>query len=180
MTHQIQCAEERGSPGAVYWTHHVHKMQKPLKLPQVQHISKTGQKVQQSTEVSQQQYMDMNVDVPAEMQRQNTVNNAQIRRQVRTMPGGIRSKVQNMLLPGSSEAVQSPGPVLQISSRRQTSLRGFTTHSADGASQGLSNIAFRKEGAHRIVQTMSRQISEMWGRPRNSARYTAEREERAQ
>ena len=33
--------------------------------------------------------MDMNVDVPAEMQRQNTVTNALMRRQVRTMPGGI-------------------------------------------------------------------------------------------
>ena len=67
----------------------VHKTQRPLKLHQVQHISKTGRKVQQSIEVSQQQYMDMNVDVPAEMQRQNTVTNALMRRQVRTMPGGI-------------------------------------------------------------------------------------------
>ena len=36
-----------------------------MKLPQVQYINKTGLKVQQSNEVSQQ-YMDMNVDVPAD------------------------------------------------------------------------------------------------------------------
>ena len=46
-------------------------MQRSLKLPQVQHSNKTIQKVQQITEVSQQQHM--NVDVPAEIQCQNTV-----------------------------------------------------------------------------------------------------------
>ena len=72
--------------------------------------------VQQITEVSQQQYM--NVDVPAEKQQcentathQNTVKIAQVKRQVQMiqkMPSEIHSKVQNMLMPGSSEApVQS-------------------------------------------------------------------------
>ena len=57
---------------------------------------------------------------------QNIVKGAQMQRQVQMtqkMPSEIRSGVQNMLMPGSSEAaVQSPGPVLWISSRRQTSL----------------------------------------------------------
>ena len=81
--------------------------------------------------VSQQQYMS--VDVPAEIQcqntatHQNTVKDAQVQRQVQkiqNMPSEIHSKVQNMLILGpSAAAVQSPGPVLQISSRRQTRLR---------------------------------------------------------
>ena len=118
-----------------------HKMQRSLKLPQVQYINKVIQKVQQITEVTQQQYM--NVDVPAEIQcmntatHQNTVTDAQVQRQVQMlqkMPSD--ADIQNMLMPGSSgaavrsrsstshleqmtdEFVQSPGPVLQISSRR--------------------------------------------------------------
>ena len=58
-----------------------------------------SQKVQQNTEVSQQQYM--NVDVPAEMQCpemqcQNTVKDAETQRQVQMihkMPSDIHSKV---------------------------------------------------------------------------------------
>ena len=206
-TLQIQCAEERDSPGAVYRADHAHKMQRPLKLPQVQHISKTGQKVQQSTEVSQQQYMDMHVDVPGEMQHQNTVKDAQMQRQVQMiqkMPSGIHRKVQNMLVPNSSDAaLQSPSPVFQTSSRRQTSLIGSDVFGARGrerererarekgsmkAPQALSRrctarlvkIFFRKEGAHTRPRTKSRQNPEMWGRPRKSARDTAEQEERAQ
>ena len=63
-------------------------MQRSLKLPQVQFINKIIQDVQQMTEVSHQQYMDMNVDVPAEIQcqnsasHQNTVKDAQMQRQV--------------------------------------------------------------------------------------------------
>ena len=53
-----------------------HKMQRSLKLPQVQYINKIIQKVQQITEVSQQQYM--NVDVPAEIQCQNTATHQNI------------------------------------------------------------------------------------------------------
>ena len=79
-TPQIQCAEKRDPLGAVFRHDHVHKMQKPLKLPQVQCINKTSQKVQQITEVSHQQYMDMNVDVPAEMQCQNTATRRHCRR----------------------------------------------------------------------------------------------------
>ena len=66
--------------------------------------------------------MDMHVDVPAEIQCQNTathqniVKDAQMQRQVQMiqkMPSDDPQKVQNMLMPGSSEAaVQSPGPVL--------------------------------------------------------------------
>ena len=107
-------------------------MQRSLKLPQVQFINKIIQDVQQMTEVSHQQYMDMNVDVPAEIQcqnsasHQNTVKDAQMQRQVQMiqkMPREFPQKVQNMLVPGSSEAaVQSPGPVLETLSRRQTSL----------------------------------------------------------
>ena len=83
----------------------MHTLQRPLKLPQVQCILK----VQQSTKVLQQQYM--NVDVPAEMQCQNTATHRH-----------CRKLVKHNRLPSSSEAaVQSPGPVLQISSRRQTS-----------------------------------------------------------
>ena len=121
-TPQIQCAGERDSPGAVYRADHVHKVQKDRR---------SCQKVQQITEASQQQYMY--VDVPAEIRyqntatHQNTMKDAQVQRQVQKIwkkPSEIHSKVQNMLMPGSSEAaVQSPGPVLQISSRRQTSLR---------------------------------------------------------
>ena len=70
-TPQIQCAQKRDPPGAVYRHDHVHKMQKKLKLPQVQYINKTTQKVQQITEVSKQHYTNMNVDVPAGMQYQN-------------------------------------------------------------------------------------------------------------
>ena len=79
--------------------------------------------VQQITEVSQQQYM--NVDVPAEIQCQNiathqdTVKDAQVQQvqMIQKMPSEIHCKVQNMLMPGSSKAaVQSPGPVLQTSS----------------------------------------------------------------
>ena len=89
-----------------------HKMQRSLKLPQVQYSNKTIQKVQQITEVSQQQ-QHMNVDVPAEIQCQNTVthqNNvkeARMQRQVQmiqNMPSA--QKVQNMLMPGSCEAAQ--------------------------------------------------------------------------
>ena len=47
-----------------------HKMQRSLKWSQMPHINKTIHKVQQITEVSQQQYM--NVDVSAEMQCQTT------------------------------------------------------------------------------------------------------------
>ena len=52
----------------------VHTLQRPLKLPQVQYI----QKVQQSTEVSQQQYI--NVDVSAEKQCQNTATHRHCRK----------------------------------------------------------------------------------------------------
>ena len=94
----------------------------------------------------------MNVDVPAEMQRQNTVKDAQIKRQVQMiqkMPSGIHSKVQNMLMPGSSEAaVQSPGPVLQTSSRKQTSLRlgPWSTREREEKNSKACKIFFRKEG----------------------------------
>ena len=58
---------------------------------------------------------------------QNMVKDAQTQRQVQMiqkMPSEIHSKVENMSMPGSSGATaQSPGPVLQTSSRRQTSLR---------------------------------------------------------
>ena len=118
-------------------------MQRSLKLPQVQYINKIIQKVQQITEASQQQHL--NVDVPAEMQckdaatHQSIVKDAQMQRQVQMiqkMPSDFTADIQNMLMPGSSEAavqspgpvlpdleqtdeiVQSPGPVLQISSRR--------------------------------------------------------------
>ena len=78
---------KRDSPVALYRHDHVHKVQRSLNLSQVQRIKK----VQQSTEVSQQQYM--NVDVPAEMQcpeiqcqniatHQNIVQDAQMQRQV--------------------------------------------------------------------------------------------------
>ena len=128
--------------------------------------------------------MDMNVDVPAEMQRQNTVKDAQMQRQVQMihqMPSGIHSKVQNMLMPGSSEAaVQSPGPVLQTLEReRRGSMRAPSAFSRRCTAR-LVKTFFRKEGAHRRPQTKSRQNSEMWGRPRNSARDTAKQEERAQ
>ena len=57
---------------------------------------------------------------------QNIVKNAQTQRQVHIIqkkPSEIHSTVQNMLMRGSLESVlQSPGPVLQTSSRRQTSL----------------------------------------------------------
>ena len=114
----------------------VHTMQRPLKLPRVQYI----QKVQQSTEVSQQQHK--NVDVPAEMQCQNTatqtlqktdeaqqvpfpersdqniVKDAQPQRQVQMIqkvPSEIHNKVQNMLMPGSSEtAVQARSSVADL------------------------------------------------------------------
>ena len=79
-TPQIQCAEKRDPPGAVYRHDHVHKMQKLLKLPQVQYINKTSHKVQQVTEVSQQQHMDMNVEVPGEMQCQNTATHRHCRK----------------------------------------------------------------------------------------------------
>ena len=129
------CRETRFT-GAENRHDRVHKVHRPLKLPHVQHINSTGQNVQQIFEVSQQHCM--NFDVPAEMQcreircqntatRQNIVKDAQMQRQVQMihkMPSDFHSKVQNMLMPGSSEAaVQSPGPALQISSRRQTSLR---------------------------------------------------------
>ena len=128
-TRQIQCAEKRDSPGADI-DRIDHKMQRSLKLPQ--YTNTTIQKVQQVTEVSQQQYVDMNVDVPAEIQKPEYRRTSEHREgctDAKTgaddpeMPSGIHSNVQNMLMPGSSEAaVQSPGPVLQTSSRRQTSL----------------------------------------------------------
>ena len=86
-------------------------MQRSSKLPQVQYINKIIQKVQEITEVSQQQYM--NVDVPAEIQCQNTtthqktVKDAQMQRQVHAiqkMPSVFAADIQNMLMPGSSEA----------------------------------------------------------------------------
>ena len=46
--------------------------------------------------------MDMNVDVPAEMQRQNTVKDAQMQRQVQMiqeMPSDLTADIQNMLMP---------------------------------------------------------------------------------
>ena len=57
-------------------------MKRSLKLPQVQYINKIIQKVQLITEVSQQQHI--NVDVPAEIQCQNTaiLKDAQMQRQV--------------------------------------------------------------------------------------------------
>ena len=76
-------------------------MQRSLKLPQVQYINKIIQEVQQITEVSQQQYMDMNVDVPAEIQcqstatHQNIVKDAQVQRQmqmIQKMPSEIHRK----------------------------------------------------------------------------------------
>ena len=52
---------------------------------------------------------------------QSVVKDAQTQRQVQmvqNMPSEIHSKVQNMLMPASSEAAaQSPDPVLQTSSR---------------------------------------------------------------
>ena len=114
----------------------------------------------------------MNVDMSAEMQCQNTathrrcrktdeaqqvpfpergaqniVKDAQTQRQmqmIQKMPSEIHSEVKNMLMPGSSgAAVQSPGPVFQISSRRQTNLRR------------------EKEKGSRRPQKKSRQNSEM-------------------
>ena len=105
-------------------------------MPRVQYI----QKVQQSTEVSQQQYQ--NIAVPAEMQCQNTatqtlqktdeaqqvpfpersdqniVKDAQPQRQVQMIQkvsSEIHSEVQNMLMPGSSEtAVQARSSVADL------------------------------------------------------------------
>ena len=121
--HQVQCIDKIDR-----------KMQRSLKLPQVRYINKIIQKVQLITEVSQQQCM--NVDVPAEIQcqktatHQNTVKDAPMQRQVQMiqkMPSGLTADIQNLLMPRSSEAkdefVQPPSPALQISSRRQTSLR---------------------------------------------------------
>ena len=57
---------------------------------------------------------------------QKIVKDAQMQRHVQMiqkMPREIHTDVQTMLMLGSSEAaVQSPGPVLQTWSRRQTSL----------------------------------------------------------
>ena len=57
---------------------------------------------------------------------QNIVKDAQTQRRVQMiqkMPREIHSKVQNIMMPRSSEAaVQSPGAVLQTLSRRRTSL----------------------------------------------------------
>ena len=74
-------------------------MTRSLKLPQVQHINKIIQKAQLITKVSQQQHM--NVDVPAEIQCQNTatqqniVKDAQMQRQVQMiqkMPSEIHRR----------------------------------------------------------------------------------------
>ena len=57
-----------------------------------------------------------------ERRDQNIVNGAQMQRQVQMiqkMPSDVVADIQNMLMPGCSEAaVQSPGQVLHISSRR--------------------------------------------------------------
>ena len=46
----------------------------------MQYINKSSQKVQQITQVSQLQYMDMNVDVPAEIQCQSTATHRHCRK----------------------------------------------------------------------------------------------------
>ena len=66
-----------------------------------------------------------------------------VQRQMQMIQTMIHSKVQNMLMPDPEPtAAQSLGSMLQISSRRQTSLRerekeheGSTKRSADGAQQ---------------------------------------------
>ena len=83
-------------------------MHRSLKLPQVQYIKKIIQKVQQLPEVSQQQHM--NVDVPAEIQCENTathqniVKDAQMQRQVQKMPRDARFQRSSSAIARSSVA----------------------------------------------------------------------------
>ena len=79
--------------------------------------------------------------VPFPERDQNIVKDAHTQRQVQIiqkMPRENHSKDQHMLMPGSNEAaVQSPSPMLQTSSRRQTSLRWESGKEQEGSTQSI-------------------------------------------